>query len=243
MSFSSVRPITSDARSRENSIPARSVVRTNIRAGAVPAVRSGTESPSARIGIVGWASVTSGTAGMLSTGDAGLEAGGDGWGCAGRAAAGVATRYAGVWPPSGGGGATGCGAGPATGCGWLRRTAGAGAAAAAAVMAAGGGRMGTGAGVDSLAGAATAAEPPLASGAVSTGAISTGAAGAGGGAAAAGCAAIAATEARVGIATEPPTVEIGVVTAGMLGIVGRSPIEGGRSLIAAVVRSPFNASL
>ena len=42
LSFSSVRPITSDARSSEISMPARLVVSTNMRAGAVPAVRSGT---------------------------------------------------------------------------------------------------------------------------------------------------------------------------------------------------------
>ena len=47
--------------------------------------------------------------------------------------------------------------------------------------------------------------------------------------AAAGCAAIAATDARVGIATGPPTVASGaVVTAGRLLVVGRSE-AGGRS--------------
>jgi hypothetical protein len=99
----------------------------------------------------------------------------------------------------------------------------------------GGVSTGSGAGVDS-------AEVTVESGAVSTGTISAGTAGmlpGSGDTIPAGCAAIAATEARVGIATDPPTVPIGAVTVGMFGIVGRSPIA--EPLSAAVVRSPRSA--
>jgi hypothetical protein len=90
MSFSFVRPMTSEARSSANSIPARSVVSTNIRAGAVPAVRSGTDSPRARIGIVGCASETSGTGATTGAWAAGLAAAAGADGCAGLAETGDA---------------------------------------------------------------------------------------------------------------------------------------------------------
>ena len=88
----------------------------------------------------------------------------------------------------------------------------------------GGVSTGTGAGVESGDGVAAA---PLASGAVSTEATS------------AGTADIAATDARPGIETEPPTVAVGAITTGMAGMVARSVIA--RSPIAAAARSPRSA--
>jgi hypothetical protein len=61
----------------------------------------------------------------------------------------------------------------------------------------------------------------------------------GGDGTAAGTAAIAATDARPGIDTEPPTVAVGARTAGMAGMVGRSVI--GAPPIEAVARSPRSA--
>ena len=95
-------------------MPARSVVSTNMRAGAVPAVPSGTVSPSARIGIVGCASETDGTAATAWACAADRPAA-CGAGCAGRAFPGVGARYAGVCPPSGSGVPSACGADPAAG--------------------------------------------------------------------------------------------------------------------------------
>ena len=80
-------------------MPARSVVSTNMRAGAVPAVPSGTVSPSARIGIVGCASETDGTA--ARPGPARRPAGRRGAGC-GRLSARARRADGGARPPSAG---------------------------------------------------------------------------------------------------------------------------------------------
>src|SRR4029079_2318612 len=99
----------------------------------------------------------------------------------------------------------------------------------------GGVSTGIGAGVASCVGR------PVASGAVSTDGMSAGIAAIAPGAGD-GTAAIAATDARPGIETDPPTVAVGA-TVGTGGIVGRAPMGGppeARSG-AALVRSPRNA--